>query len=119
MDKKHQKLPKNGGFPPFVTPKIFFKNQALSLLYPYGALTSCKKLEKANEQSLRYLKTDHRRTKAITKDPLGKPGVQNYIKHKKLIFGWTSIPWQFSMVLEFLAPLDYFKVLSLFHKFQK
>ena len=23
-------------------PQIFFKNQALSLLYPYGALTSCK-----------------------------------------------------------------------------
>ena len=58
MDKKHQKYPKNGGFPPFVTPKIFFKNRALSLLYPYGALTSCKNLEKNNERSLRYLKTD-------------------------------------------------------------
>ena len=42
MDKKHQKYPKNGGFPPFVTPLDFFKNRALSLLYPYGALTSCK-----------------------------------------------------------------------------
>ena len=28
------------------------------LLYPYGALTSCKNLEKNNEQSPRYLKTD-------------------------------------------------------------
>ena len=47
MDKKPQKLPKNGDFPPFVTPQdFFFKNLALSLLYPYGALTSCKKLEK-------------------------------------------------------------------------
>ena len=46
MDKKHQKYPQNGVFPPFVTPKIFFKNRALSLLYTYGALTSCKKLEK-------------------------------------------------------------------------
>ena len=77
MDKKHQKYPKNGGFPPFVTPQRFvFKNRALSLLYPYGALTSCKKLEKTNEQSLRYLKMDGRttdqrpRTRAITKDPL-------------------------------------------------
>ena len=43
MDKKHQKHPKNG---------------ALPLLYPYGGLTSCKKLEKNKEQSLRYLKTD-------------------------------------------------------------
>ena len=58
MDKKHQKYPKNGGFPPFATPKIFFKNWALSLLYHYGALTSCKKVEKTNEQSLRYLKKD-------------------------------------------------------------
>ena len=39
------------------TPRFFFKNLALSLLYPYGALTSCKKLEKTNEQSPKYLKT--------------------------------------------------------------
>ena len=43
-------------FPPFVTPK----DRALPLLYPYGALASCKKLEKNNERSLRYLKTDQR-----------------------------------------------------------
>ena len=66
-----------GGFPPFVTPQDFFsKNRALSLLYPYGALTSCKRLEQTNERSLRYLKTDTQthghtdtRTRAITKDP--------------------------------------------------
>ena len=46
MDKKHQQYPQNGVFPQFVTP--FFKNRALSLLYPYGAVTSCKKLEKTN-----------------------------------------------------------------------
>ena len=74
MDKKHQKYPQNGGFPPFVTPNIFFKNRALSLLYPYGALTSCRKLEKTDEHSMRYLKTDQptdQRTREITKDPLG------------------------------------------------
>ena len=49
------------GFSPICDPpRFFFKNWALSLLYPYGALASCKKLEKTNEQSLRYLKTDHR-----------------------------------------------------------
>ena len=64
MDKKHQKCPKNGGFPPFVTPQdFFFKNRALSLLYPYGALTSCKKWKKTNERSPRYLKTDGRTDK--------------------------------------------------------
>ena len=41
-------------------PQTFFKNRALSLLYPYDALTSRKKLEKNNGQSLRYLKTDGR-----------------------------------------------------------
>ena len=68
MDKKHQKYPQNDGFPPFVTPR-FFSKIGLSLLYPYGALTLCKKLEKTNERSLRYPKMDGR-TKAITKDPL-------------------------------------------------
>ena len=56
MDKKHQKCTKNEGFPPFETPKIFF--QKMSLLYPYGTLTSCETSEKSNELSLRYLKTD-------------------------------------------------------------
>ena len=58
MNKKPQKCPQNGRFTPIVTQKIFFNNRALSLLYPYGALASCKKLEKTNERSLRYLKTD-------------------------------------------------------------
>ena len=56
--EKNIKIPQNGGFP------------HLSLLYPYGSLTSCKKLEKTNERSLRYLKTDGPR--AFTKDPLGR-----------------------------------------------
>ena len=56
---------------------FFFKNRALSVLYPYGALISCKKLVKTNGRPLRYLKTDKRNngrtdgwTRAITKDPL-------------------------------------------------
>ena len=43
-----------------VTPQDFFKNRALSLLYPYIVLTSCKKLEKTNRQSLRYLEPEQR-----------------------------------------------------------
>ena len=63
MDKKHQKYPQNGFFPPFLTPQdFFFKNRAQSLLYLYGTLTSCKKLEKNDERSLRYLETDRRTT---------------------------------------------------------
>ena len=82
-------MPQKWGFSPICDPpRFFFKNRALSLLYPYGALTSCKKLEKSLERSLRYLKTDHGpRTNRLTDGrtdmgdyigPLsGKPGVQN------------------------------------------
>ena len=48
-------------------PKIFFQILALSLLHPYVALTSCKKLEITNERSLRYLKTDGRTDGPIDK----------------------------------------------------
>ena len=73
---KNRGLVPKWGFPSFVTPKIFFKNRALLLLYPYDALTSCKKNRKTNERSTRYLKTEHgqtdgTQTRAITKDPLG------------------------------------------------
>ena len=82
MDKKHQNAPTMVVFPICDPPGFFFKNRALSLLYPYGTLTSCKKLEKTKEWSLRYLKTDGRtdgpQTRVITKDPSGKPGVQNW-----------------------------------------
>ena len=56
MDKKHQKCPQNGVFPQFVTPKIFYKNRALSLLYLYGAKSSCKKTYSTNELSLKIFK---------------------------------------------------------------
>ena len=63
--KNIKNAPTMGVFPP---------NRALSLLYPYGVLTLCKKLEETNGRSLSYLKTDiHKdtRTRAITKDPFG------------------------------------------------
>ena len=48
-----------GGFPPYLTPQdLIFKDLALSLLYTYGSLTSCTKLEKTDGPSLRYFKTD-------------------------------------------------------------
>ena len=75
--KNIKNAPKMGFFPICDPPRFFFKNRALSLLYPYGALTSCKKLEKSLERSLRYLKTDglrttttdYGRTWVITQDP--------------------------------------------------
>ena len=48
--QKHQECTPNLGFPQFVNPKIFY--QKLGSV-TYGALTSCKKLEETNEQSLR------------------------------------------------------------------
>ena len=64
-------------FPPFVTFQDFLvKDSALSLSYSYGALTSCKKLEKTNEQSLRYLKVDQQTDGQgqLLRTPLENPG---------------------------------------------
>ena len=59
MDKKHQKYPQNGGFPPFVTPQDFFSKIGLCHFCTFMVdLTSCKKLEKTDGRSLSYLKTD-------------------------------------------------------------
>ena len=45
--QKTSKMPKKWGFSPICDPQdFFFKTRALSLLYSYGALTSCKNLEK-------------------------------------------------------------------------
>ena len=44
--QKTSKMPQRWGFPHLWHPRFFFKNHALSLLYPYGALTSCKKIRK-------------------------------------------------------------------------
>ena len=75
--QKTSKIPPKWGFSPICDPpRFFFKNQALSLLYPYGALTSCKKLEKTNERSLRYSKTNHRQGRLL-RTPSGKRVVQN------------------------------------------
>ena len=56
MDKKHQKCPQNGFFSPFPTPQDFFSKIVFCNFCTLGALTSCKKLEKTNGWSLRYLK---------------------------------------------------------------
>ena len=54
MDKK---MPQKWGFTPICDPqRFFFRNRALSLLYTYGALTSCKK------QSPRHKKTNRPQT---------------------------------------------------------
>ena len=90
-------------------PNIFIKNQALSLLYPYGILTSWKKLEKKNnEWYLRYLKTDqltdgptdgptNGRTRVITEDPLGRTRgpklgtFQKKVKNSKINYMYFQI----------------------------
>ena len=53
-------MPQNGFFPPFGTPQDFFHKSGSVTFVPLCALTSCKKLEKTNKQSLTYLKTDQR-----------------------------------------------------------
>lgn len=65
---------------PLLIPGLnFFQVLAVSLSLFYSLLASCKVLEKINEQSLRYLKTD-RQTDGqgrLPWTPLGEHGVQN------------------------------------------
>ena len=58
MDKKHQKYPQNGGFPPFVTPQDFFQKSGSVTFAPLWCPNFMQKLEKNIERSLRYLMTD-------------------------------------------------------------
>ena len=74
-------------FPPICDPpRFFFKKRALSVLYPYVVVISCKKLENTNGWSLRYLKTDHRQIDRhklmvgqwrLLRTPSSKPKFQN------------------------------------------
>ena len=59
IEKNFKNTPK-WGFPSIVTPKIFKIKIGLCHFNPYGALTSCKQLEKTNGRSLRCLKMDRR-----------------------------------------------------------
>ena len=84
------------GFSPICDPPRFFSKIGLSLLHPYGAQTSWKKIEKTYERSLRYLKTDGPTDEPtdvkgrLLRTPLGKPGVQNlshdiHIMHNAIV----------------------------------
>ena len=70
--------PQMGVHPICEPPRFFFKNRALSLLYPYGALASCKKLEKLMDclWDIQRRTNRWRTDKGDYKDPSGKPGVQ-------------------------------------------
>ena len=59
MNKKHQKFPKNGVFPQFVTPQDFFQKSGSVTFVPSWCPNFMQKIEKNNERSPRYLKTDH------------------------------------------------------------
>ena len=98
-------------------------------MYPYGALTSCKKLEKTNERSLRYLKTDgptdHGQGRLL-RTPLGKPRVQEtcdriwenrkfkyssltqdlLIKKSASIFNWNICMTSTHILKLFIAPFS-------------
>ena len=78
MDKK-SKIPPKWRFSPICVPPGFvIKNWALSLLYSYGALTSCKKLEKNNERSpLKHLKTDRKTDGQMDKGDYYRPNRVN------------------------------------------
>ena len=76
--ENHQKYPKNGFFPPFVTPQDFFSKIGLySLLYPYGALfmQKIRKNQCTVSEIIKDGRTDHGQGRLL-RTPLGEPGVQ-------------------------------------------
>ena len=95
MDKNIKNAWKMGIFP------LFCKNRALSLLYPYSALTSCKKLEKTNEQSNEQIfkdgPMDRPRTDGqgwFTREPLQRTwGPKCLRRNHFLILSLGNWPW--------------------------
>ena len=112
MDKKHQKCPKNGVLPPFATPQIFFQKSGSVTFVPLWCPNFMQKLEKTNEQSLRYLKTDTRtdgRTHGqgrLLRTPSGKPGVQNHINILGL-YNVFDLPSEFSEIQISFLPFPF------------
>ena len=62
MDKKPQKCPQNGFFPPFVTPPRFFQISGSVTFVPLWCPNFMQKIRKNNKRSLRYLKMDGQTT---------------------------------------------------------
>ena len=72
--QKTSKMPQKWGFSPISNPQDFFQKSGSVTFVPLRCPNFIQKLEKTNDRSLRYLKTDQGttdgRTRAITKDPL-------------------------------------------------
>ena len=59
MQKNSKIPPRRGPYLFFLKTRFFFKNEAMSLLHPFGSQTSCNKARRAKEQSQGILlKTD-------------------------------------------------------------
>ena len=81
MDKKHQKFPKNGGFPPFATPPDFFSKIELChfcTLWCTNFMQKIRKIFREVSEIFKDGRTDQRtdgRTWVITSDYIGPPQV--------------------------------------------
>ena len=83
MDKNIKNTTKMRVLPNLWPPKIFFQKSGSVTFVPLSCSNFMQKLRKNNERSLTYLndgptdgRTTDQWTKAITKVPSGKPGVQ-------------------------------------------
>ena len=77
MDKKQQNIPKIEFFPICDAQDFFSKIRLCHFCTLMVPKLHAKKQKKNNERSLRYLKSDHGRVRAITRDSLGKLIIQN------------------------------------------
>ena len=83
IGKKHQKCPQNGFFPPFMTPKIFFRKSGSVTFVPLWCTNFMQKIRKILRAVSEIFKdglTDRltdRLTNGLTGGQSGKPRVQN------------------------------------------
>ena len=77
MDKKHQKYPKNEGFSPFVTLKIFFQKSGSVTFVPLWCSNFMQKIRKNQRAVSKIFKDGLTEGQGrLPWTPSGKPGVQ-------------------------------------------
>ena len=104
--------PKMGVFPHLWPPKILFQKSGSVTFVPLWCPNFMQKIRKTNERSLRYLKMDRRttdgRTRAITKDPLGRN------RGPKWLFDSFPLMFFYNLAKKQLSNIFFEKIIKIF-----
>ena len=105
MDKKHQKCPKNGGFPHLWPPKIFFQKSGSVTFVPLWCPNFMQKIRK-NQWAVSEIFTDGPRTDQRTngqgrllRTPSGKPWAQKGLLFMVMMLTYLCSHWPITTTL--------------------